>query len=138
MMKTLQENRSQDALRMLRRLDNGALKLLERHCIGFCNLDDGGCDYPHCLEAKQLMIKNALRKKNFGLVQMVLGTKPKACSFLNNTFYISGKKLNSTIYSTDDCLMLFDGLDPNMEEPHLVGDRGHRGREDGSLMRDME
>ena len=56
------------ALRMLRRLDNVALKKLEQHCI-ICNLDHGGgCFYPHCQEAKQLMIKNALGEKKFGLL----------------------------------------------------------------------
>ena len=65
-MKPLEEKGK--ALRMLRRLDNVALKKLEQHCI-ICNLDHGGgCFYPHCQEAKQLMIKNALGGKKFGLV----------------------------------------------------------------------
>ena len=65
-MKPLEEKGK--ALRMLRRLDNVALKKLEQHCI-ICNLDHGGgCFYPHCQEAKQLMIKNTLGGKKFGLV----------------------------------------------------------------------
>ena len=60
---------------MLRCLDIGALKVLELHCI-ICHLDNGGMrlcgyDYPHFQEAKQLMIKNALGKMMFGLVQII-------------------------------------------------------------------
>ena len=65
--------REKEALRKIAALDDREKKSLDRHCIEICNFEEAGaCDYRYCKEAKQLMVKNALRgeKKYLSLVQM--------------------------------------------------------------------